>query len=404
MTAPVIELRGAARTYPGPPRVPALRPADLAIDAGNYVAVTGPSGSGKSTLLHVLGLLDAPTAGTYLLDGLDTGALGDRDRSALRGGRIGFVFQAFHLLPYRTALENVQLAELYNHTPRGQRLDRAVEALRGVGLGHRLDALPTTLSGGECQRVAIARALVNRPSLLLCDEPTGNLDSRNAATVMELLDELNAAGFTIMVITHDASVASHARRMIAISDGVLSERTEPAMRRARTGLPPSTAAGTRPARRSPGSCSAPAGRCSTYLGTVLGVGAFVAVLGLTATGACEISHQFTVLEDTTVNVQDNGPVNDVAPPGTNPAIGFPADADAIVGPHRRGCRRGRLVAGASLPDGTSFTGSLALSATSSQTISLLATSPGAVRAMGVTMAAVPSRRAATRTTPPCTSR
>jgi putative ABC transport system ATP-binding protein len=224
MTAQVIELRKVARTYPGPPPVPALRPSDLVIDAGDYVAVTGPSGSGKSTLLHVLGLLDAPTAGTYLLDGLDTGALGDRDRSALRGSRIGFVFQAFHLLPYRTALENVLLAELYNQTPRGQRLDRAVEALRGVGLGHRLDALPTTLSGGECQRVAIARALVNRPSLLLCDEPTGNLDSRNAATVMELLDELNAAGFTIVVITHDANVASHARRAIAISDGMLSER------------------------------------------------------------------------------------------------------------------------------------------------------------------------------------
>jgi putative ABC transport system ATP-binding protein len=224
MTAPVIELRAVARTYPGPPPVPALRPANLVINAGDYVAVTGPSGSGKSTLLHVLGLLDEPTAGTYLLDGLDTSALGDRDRSALRGSRIGFVFQAFHLLPYRTALENVLLAELYNQTPRGQRLDRAVEALNGVGLGHRLDALPTTLSGGECQRVAIARALVNRPSLLLCDEPTGNLDSRNAATAMELLDELNAAGFTIVVITHDATVASHARRAIAISDGMLSER------------------------------------------------------------------------------------------------------------------------------------------------------------------------------------
>jgi putative ABC transport system ATP-binding protein len=221
---PVIELRGLARTYPGPPPVPALRPADLVINAGDYVAVTGPSGSGKSTLLHLLGLLDTPTAGRYLLDGLDTSALGDRDRSALRGSRIGFVFQSFHLLPYRTALENVLLAELYNQTPRDERLDRAIWALHGVGLGHRLNALPTTLSGGECQRVAIARALVNRPSLLLCDEPTGNLDSSNAAAVMELLDQLNAADFTVMVITHDASVASHARRTIAISDGVLSER------------------------------------------------------------------------------------------------------------------------------------------------------------------------------------
>jgi putative ABC transport system ATP-binding protein len=221
---PVIELRGLARTYPGPPPVAALRPADLVINAGDYVAVTGPSGSGKSTLLHLLGLLDSPTAGTYLLDGLDTSALGDRDRSALRGRRIGFVFQSFHLLPYRTALENVLLAELYNRTPRARRMDGAVDALRGVGLGHRHDALPTTLSGGESQRVAIARALVNRPSLLLCDEPTGNLDSANATTVMELLDQLNAAGFTIVVITHDANVASHAGRTIAISDGELAER------------------------------------------------------------------------------------------------------------------------------------------------------------------------------------
>jgi putative ABC transport system ATP-binding protein len=223
MSAPVIELRGLARTYPGPPPVPALRPADLVIEAGDYVAVTGPSGSGKSTLLHLLGLLDSPTAGSYLLDGLDTSRLGDRDRSALRGSRIGFVFQAFHLLPYRTALENVLLAQMYNQTPRSARVRAAVDALDAVRLGHRLDALPTTLSGGECQRVAIARALVNRPSLLLCDEPTGNLDSQNAAALMDLLDQLNAAGFTIVVITHDVSVAAHGGRTIAISDGVLSE-------------------------------------------------------------------------------------------------------------------------------------------------------------------------------------
>jgi putative ABC transport system ATP-binding protein len=183
MTAPVIELRGLARTYPGPPPVPALRPADLVICAGDYVAVTGPSGSGKSTLLH--------------------------------------------LLPYRTALENVLLAQLYNCASRGDRVRAAVDALDAVRLGHRLDALPTTLSGGECQRVTIARALVNRPSLLLCDEPTGNLDSRNAAALMALLDQLNAAGFTIVVITHDGSVAAHASRTVAVSDGVLSEESGP---------------------------------------------------------------------------------------------------------------------------------------------------------------------------------
>jgi putative ABC transport system ATP-binding protein len=224
MTAPVIELRGLARTYPASPPVRALRPANLVVGETGYVAVTGPSGSGKSTLLHLLGLLDTPTAGQYLLDGVDTSTLSDRDRSALRGRRIGFVFQAFHLLAYRTALENVLLAELYNHTPRGTRLHAAVDALGAVGLGHRLDALPTTLSGGECQRVAIARALVNRPSLLLCDEPTGNLDSQMADALMELLDQLNAAGLTIVIITHDASVAAHASRAVAISDGILSEQ------------------------------------------------------------------------------------------------------------------------------------------------------------------------------------
>ena len=204
--------------------MPALRPASVVIEAGAYVAVTGPSGSGKSTLLHLLGLLDTPTGGRYLLDGLDTSALGDKDRSALRGLGIGIVFQAFHLLPYRTAVENVLVAQLYNHTPRADRFPAAASALEAVGMAHRANALPTTLSGGECQRVAVARALVNRPSLLLCDEPTGNLDSASAAAVMDLLDQLNAAGFTIVVITHDPGVAAHTGRTIAISDGVLTER------------------------------------------------------------------------------------------------------------------------------------------------------------------------------------
>jgi putative ABC transport system ATP-binding protein len=224
MPAPVIELHGLARTYPGPPPVCALRPASLVIEAGDYVAVTGPSGSGKSTLLHLLALLDTPTGGGYLLDGVDTSTLNDKDRSALRGRRIGVVFQAFHLLAYRTALENVLLAELYNNTPRPARPAAAIDALEAVGLGHRADALPTTLSGGECQRVATARALVNRPALLLCDEPTGNLDSANATALMHVLDQLNDAGYTVVVITHDPAVAAHARRRVAISDGVLSEQ------------------------------------------------------------------------------------------------------------------------------------------------------------------------------------
>ncbi len=223
MSAPVIELCGVARTFAGPPPVPALHPTDLTVAAGDYLAVTGPSGSGKSTLLHLLGLLDRPTAGRYLLDGADTAALADRDRAALRGRRIGFVFQSFHLLAYRTAEENVMLAQLYNRSPRNGRRAAAREALDRVGLSHRLDALPTTLSGGERQRVAIARALVSRPSLLLADEPTGNLDSTSAASVMGLLDDLHAGGFTILVITHDAQVAAHTRRTVTIRDGRLSE-------------------------------------------------------------------------------------------------------------------------------------------------------------------------------------
>lgn len=224
MSVPVIEFRGVALTYPGPPPVPAFRPSDLRIEPGEYITVVGPSGSGKSTFLNVVGLLDAPTAGTYLLDGIDTGELPDADRTALRGRRIGFVFQSFHLLPHRSAVENVQLAMLYNQAVvRADRLARARAALRRVGLGHRIDALPTRLSGGERQRVATARALVASPSLLLCDEPTGNLDSGTAESILALLDELHGDGMTVVVITHDPGVAARARRTLTIRDGELSE-------------------------------------------------------------------------------------------------------------------------------------------------------------------------------------
>jgi putative ABC transport system ATP-binding protein len=221
--APVLELAGLARTYPGPAPVQALRPADLVVYAGEYVAVVGPSGSGKSTLLNLLGLLDRPSAGTLRVDGIDTAALNERDRTALRGRRIGFVFQSFHLLPYRTATENVALAQVYTGARPSARVAAARAALTRVGLRHRLDALPTTMSGGERQRVAIARALVNRPSLLLCDEPTGNLDSDTSATVLDLLGQLSAAGVTIMMITHDPNVAARAGRVVTIRDGVLAE-------------------------------------------------------------------------------------------------------------------------------------------------------------------------------------
>ncbi|MBD0672199.1 ABC transporter ATP-binding protein [Streptomyces sp. CBMA156] len=222
MTA-VIELAGVGRSFPGTPPVVALHPCDLTVGRNDYVAITGPSGSGKSTLLHLLGLLDTPTTGSYALDGIDTGRLSDRDRSTLRGRRIGFVFQSFHLLPNRTAEENVLLAQVYNRTPRAGRGEAARAALRQVGLGHRAHSLPTVLSGGERQRVAIARALVNRPSLLLCDEPTGNLDSANATTVMDHFAHLHGQGYTLVVITHDPAVAARAQRTVRISDGRLDD-------------------------------------------------------------------------------------------------------------------------------------------------------------------------------------
>jgi len=221
--APVIELRGVGRTFPGPPPVEAFKPSDLVIGQGEYVSIIGPSGSGKSTLLHLLGLLDRPTVGSYLLDGIDTGSLGDNARAGLRGSRIGFVFQSFHLLNHRSVLENVELAQIYNRMPRKQRRARAEAALERVGLSHRLKFTPRTLSGGERQRVAVARALVTEPSLLLADEPTGNLDTEMSAGIMEVFDDLHAGGLTLAVITHDLDVSQRAQRQVRIVDGTLHE-------------------------------------------------------------------------------------------------------------------------------------------------------------------------------------
>jgi putative ABC transport system ATP-binding protein len=215
-------------TYPGQPPVHALRPCELSVSHGEYIAVVGPSGSGKSTLLNILGLLDRATEGTYELDGIDVATISERERTALRGRRIGFVFQAFHLLPHRTAMDNVALAQLYTGPNRSQRHRVAVQALTRVGLANRINALPTHLSGGERQRVAIARALVNHPSLLLCDEPTGNLDSATASRILSLVDELQRDGLTVVIITHDPAVAARAHRTITLRDGILAngESTE----------------------------------------------------------------------------------------------------------------------------------------------------------------------------------
>jgi putative ABC transport system ATP-binding protein len=218
---PVVELVDLTRTFPGP--VNALTDVNLTVRSGDYLSIIGPSGSGKSTLLHILGLLDRPTTGEYRLDGLPTGSASESDRAALRGGRIGFVFQSFHLLPHRTVLDNVLLATLYSGVPRGEREQRARTALERVGLDHRVDFTPSTLSGGERQRVAIARSVVADPKLLLADEPTGNLDSTNSAGIMDLFDELHADGLTLVVITHDLAVSARAERRVRISDGRLEE-------------------------------------------------------------------------------------------------------------------------------------------------------------------------------------
>jgi putative ABC transport system ATP-binding protein len=224
VSEPLVRLEAAGRTYrSGAVAVEALRPTDLAVAVGEYVAVTGPSGSGKSTLLHLLGCLDRPTTGRYLLEGRDVTQLADRDLAAVRGSAIGFVFQRFHLLRDETALRNVQLPLLYAGVPRAERVRRAEAALDAVGLSARASHRPGRLSGGEQQRVALARALVKSPRLLLADEPTGNLDSASGAQVLAVVDALNVRGTTVVLITHDAAVASRARRRLSIRDGLLSE-------------------------------------------------------------------------------------------------------------------------------------------------------------------------------------
>jgi macrolide transport system ATP-binding/permease protein len=216
---PVLELREVSRTFGSEPPVNALREVDLVVYPGDWVAIVGPSGSGKSTLLNVLGCLDRPTSGTYLIDGIDVAGLSENERTATRARSIGFVFQAFHLLGHRTALENVMLAEMYAGGERAGRRERALGALERVGMAHRRDFLPTRLSGGEQQRVAIARALLGSPRLLLCDEPTGNLDSVSTESLMLLFDALGRQGLTLVVVTHDEGVAAHAQRVVRMVDG-----------------------------------------------------------------------------------------------------------------------------------------------------------------------------------------
>ena len=222
-----LELQDVSVTYPGPVPVRALRPLSLGVAAGEMIAIVGRSGSGKSTLLNMLGLLDKPTTGHYLVRGVDTAALPESAITALRGRQFGFVFQAFHLLADRSAAENAELSLLYHRMPRRRRRRRAIAALERVGLSHRIDAMPGTLSGGERQRVTIARALAQEPRVLLCDEPTGNLDRTNSDLIMGLLGALNAEGLTVIIVTHDSQIADQMPRRLLIDDGAVTEQTTP---------------------------------------------------------------------------------------------------------------------------------------------------------------------------------
>jgi putative ABC transport system ATP-binding protein len=225
--AAVVEMQGITKTYRsgGGARtveVHALRGVDLTIEQGEYVALMGPSGSGKSTLMHIIGLLDSPSGGSYRLGGRSVEGLSEVELARIRNRRVGFVFQAFFLLPRLSALHNVALPLVYRGVPLAERLKRARAALESVGLGDRLDHLPSELSGGQKQRVAIARALVQEPDLLLADEPTGNLDSRSSEEILGLFDELHRQGKTIVMVTHEPDVGSRAQRIVRLRDGQIA--------------------------------------------------------------------------------------------------------------------------------------------------------------------------------------
>ena len=221
---PLILMEDIRKTYRmGSETIHALNGIDLRVNHGDFVAIVGPSGSGKSTLMNVMGCLDTPTSGKYLLDGADVTRLSDNRLAEIRNRKIGFIFQNFQLLPRLTALQNVELPLIYRGVPARERREKAVETLRRVGLGERLHHLPGQLSGGQQQRVAIARALVGDPPLLLADEPTGALDTKTSRDLLDLLQRLNEEGRTIVLITHDPEVAARAKRIVRITDGTMAE-------------------------------------------------------------------------------------------------------------------------------------------------------------------------------------
>ena len=222
MSDNVIEIRNIIRDFKlGQETVHVLKGIDLDIKRGDYVAIMGPSGSGKSTLMNILGCLDTPTAGSYNLNDKDVSKLSDDDLAEIRNSEIGFVFQTFNLLPRTTALENVALPMIYAGASKKERIARASTVLTDVGLDDRMDHKPNQLSGGQRQRVAVGRALVNKPSIILADEPTGNLDSKTSLEIMQLFDEIHDKGNTVIMVTHEEEVAQHARRVIRLRDGMI---------------------------------------------------------------------------------------------------------------------------------------------------------------------------------------
>ena len=222
----VIHIRNIVRNFQmGQETVYVLRGIDLDIKRGEYVAIMGPSGSGKSTLMNLLGCLDTPTSGTYILNGADVSEMSDDQLAEIRNKEIGFVFQTFNLLPRTTALENVALPMIYAGASKKDRSKRAAEVLTSVGLADRMDHKPNELSGGQRQRVAVGRALVNKPSIILADEPTGNLDSITSLEIMQLFDEIHQSGNTVIVVTHEEDVAKRAKRVIRLRDGVIESDT-----------------------------------------------------------------------------------------------------------------------------------------------------------------------------------
>lgn len=329
----VLELNKIGRQFGSEPAVHALVQVDLRLEPGEWLAITGPSGAGKSTLLNVIGCLDTPTSGSYFFEGIDTAVLNDRQRAGLRSRRIGFVFQSFHLLPHRSVLENVMLAEVYRKQPGRGRQARALAAIERVGLADRAHFLPTKLSGGEKQRVAIARAIVGSPSLLLCDEPTGNLDSKASANILDLFESLNEQGLTLAVVTHNENVASRAGRRVHIMDGRLTDVTSKAnsrQRRRNSQVNGNSKAVSRSGitlrdlfnEALAGMFARPGRMALTILGIVIGLTALVATLGLSRTASNRIISQFDELAATEIIVTAKS-----GPAGVDPTL-IPWDAAA----------------------------------------------------------------------------